>query len=522
MKLKVDKILIFLAILVCFSLSSKALAAVDMADGTGEKTVHFVDPTDTELSGIAQSGDEKFEAVVSNFDPEAFDKGYQAFIDEDYLQAASYFHNLLMNKTTDDENYEWAEFFFGISVSKLGFSHAAADILAGVVTRKPNEKIVAFILELFEVIVRTMPHERDTLIDQVLVDHEYGFLDDDLNDFINYYQGEFDWSRGFYQWGTSHFQAITPESYYYYKYLYRKALYRVHEGQIDDAILLLKKILLEAEEADDLRDETRQTLARLLYEKGEYKEADLLYTQVKKNIVDQAGNLMERAWVHYRLGNAERAMGLLYAFKAPSFENYFSPEYFILKSFIFKNVCHYQSALAVVDEFKEYYGDTLQKIYQRKKPIENHRLLTVMLGRKKIRQVWEFLNLLEEEKEHTQIFRDQHRTLYKYLLAIYEMQIHESRKSLREFIDTAYETMADELLKYEEETYLLEYEVNLDISERIQQFHYSFNEEEKESSMVGKVSYEFQGEFWNDELANYTVTLPNKCANMEEWNVFFK
>ncbi len=517
-----NNLFIILVMLACSVWSVSMSIAAEEVNLAEEKPVRFVDPTRTELADLAESGNDKFEAVVSNFDSESFQKGYEAFINEDYLKAADYFYNLIINKTADDENYEWAEFFLGISLSKLDFSHAAADTLARVVIRKPNQKIVAYILELFEVITRTMPHERETLIDQVIVDHEYGFLDQELNNFINYYQGEFDWSRGFYQWGDSHFQAISSGSYYYYKFLYRKALYRVHEGQIDDAVKILKQIILEAEKADDLRDETRQTLARLLYEKGQYQEADLLYIKVKKNIVDQAGNLMERAWVHYRLGNAERAMGLLYAFKAPSFENYFSPEYFILKSFIYKNVCHYQAALNVVEEFKEYYGETLEKIYQRKKPVENHRLLTVMLGRKKIKRVWEFLNLLEMEKEHSLIFRDKHRILYKYLLAIYEMQIDESRKTLRDLIDKEYESMANELLKYEEETYLLEYEVNLDISERVRQYHYAFNEETKEASMEGKVSYEFQGEFWNDELANYTVTLPNKCADMEEWGVFFE
>jgi hypothetical protein len=38
----------------------------------------------------------------------------------------------------------------------------------------------------------------------------------------------------------------------------------------------------------------------------------------------------------------------------------------------------------------------------------------------------------------------------------------------------------------------------------------------------GLALYEFQGEFWNDELETYEVTLQNKCENMEEWDIFFK
>ena len=34
--------------------------------------------------------------------------------------------------------------------------------------------------------------------------------------------------------------------------------------------------------------------------------------------------------------------------------------------------------------------------------------------------------------------------------------------------------------------------------------------------------YAFQGEFWNDELDDYEVILPDKCQKAEEWDIFFK
>ena len=53
------------------------------------------------------------------------------------------------------------------------------------------------------------------------------------------------------------------------------------------------------------------------------------------------------------MGNPEKAMGLLYAFEAPSFWRHFTPEYYVLKSLIYKDVCHYREALAVVEEEAE-------------------------------------------------------------------------------------------------------------------------------------------------------------------------
>ncbi|MGD9009986.1 MAG: hypothetical protein PVG41_18810, partial [Desulfobacteraceae bacterium] len=60
--------------------------------------------------------------------------------------------------------------------------------------------------------------------------------------------------------------------------------------------------------------------------------------------------------------------------------------------------------------------------------------------------------------------------------------------------------------------------------QRVHSYHYEESDStqaEKEST-GGKVVYAFQGEFWNDELDNYEVKLPNKCENAEEWDIFFK
>ena len=84
-------------------------------------------------------------------------------------------------------------------------------------------------------------------------------------------------------------------------------------------------VIQKLENGDPLKDDARKTLARLYYEKGKFVEADLLYQHIEMNIVEQAQNLLERAWVHYRLGNPERAMGLLYSFEAPSYVNSFTP-----------------------------------------------------------------------------------------------------------------------------------------------------------------------------------------------------
>ncbi|MGA1870648.1 MAG: tetratricopeptide repeat protein [bacterium] len=470
---------------------------------------------------IATRGDAIGPDPNSN-DPLSFTTGYKLFEKKKFEKACPHFFRYMSVNSPDIVDYEWAEFFFGICLKKCGYSHAAVDILAHLVTRKPNTKIVSYCLELFEEITRTQPFDNELIIHSVLCDQEYGFVNEEIGDFINFYQGVYDWKHGFFEWGNEHFKNITPEGYYFYKYLYHKALYRVYQDHIDDAIALLTKILEGPSEEKALKDDARKTLARLLYEKKEYDNSALNYQKITKSILDQAQNLLERAWVQYRLGYSEKAMGLLYAFEAPSFQNYFTPEYFILKSLIYKDVCHYKRALDVVKEFNKYYGDSLESIYNRGKAVDNPALLLVLLSKNQINKTWKLLRLVEKEKEKCAEFKKKEKALYDYLLKIYDLQIEESADSLKEQIEKEFEKIANTLLQYEEEAHLMEYEIGIDMYQRVYQYHYSEDNTKKKKAGEKIAVYPFQGEFWNNELADYKVTLPNKCECIEEWDIFFQ
>jgi tetratricopeptide (TPR) repeat protein len=460
------------------------------------------------------------DAQAVDSDRADFNKGYELFEGQRYGEASPYFYNYLSTHSPDDVDYEWGEFFFGICLKRCGFSHAAVDVLSHLVTRKPNPQIVSYCLEILEEITRIVPFDEDLVILRAICDQEYAFVDENMADFINYHQGVFDWQHGFFEWGNQHFSAITPGTYYYYKYQYQKALYHVYQDRVDDAIAILKEILKSKCEAEDIRDEAYRTLARLFYEKGQLDEARTMYQQIKKSILDQAENLLERAWAHYRLGHAEKAMGLLYAFEAPRFKDCFAPEYYILKSFIYKDVCHYQRALAVVQEFKRHYSESLDNIYRRGKASTDHDLLLVLLGKRRINKLWQFLQLLEKEKEACKAIVDA--PLSEYLAKMYDLEIAKIGESVRTEIEKEYEDMANELLTYEEQAHLLEYEIGLDMSQRVHDYHYGDDTGEQTEAKPRVVVYPFQGEFWNDELVNYEVTLPDKCHSMEEWDIFFK
>lgn len=494
-----------------------ALAVAWAAEGAATPYPCFSPPGSGTTSGNAVQtvNDKQFQKL--------FHQGYDHYNAGEYQEAVNLLFTFLSQRTPDETDYEWAEFFFGISLFKLGFSHAAVDTLTHLVIRKPNPKIVNYSLELLEQISRSKPFDRGLLLDLALCDQSYDFVQGQLADFVHYYQGEYDWEHGLFDWGDDHFSKIRPNTYYFDKYLFKRALRAIYAEQSQEAVDLLKQVIAHCPDGEPLKDDARKTLARLYYEKGKFSDADFMYQQIEMNIVEQAENLLERAWAHYRMGNSQRAMGLLYSFEAPSFADSFTPEFYILKSFIYKDVCHYQAVMSVLEQFKERYGESIEKIYQRAPPQENQAMLHVLLNKPKIKRYWRFLDLLERESKACEGYPDV--SVKSYLDELYHLKRKQAENAFRLLIRDEYEKMADAMLGFEEEAHLIEYEIGIDMYQRVQDYHYSETSSEEADTKKpadGKAVYAFQGEFWNDELDDYEVELPNKCQNAEEWDIFFK
>lgn len=467
--------------------------------------------------GMKNEGGKKQDDGIDKSD---FYEGYELFEDGDYKDACLRLYSFVKTYSPDISDYEWAEFFLGVSLKKAGYSHASADILANLIVRKPNTKIMTYCLEIFEDMIRKTPCDRDMIINSAVCGRTYDFVDDELSSFIHYYQGIDDWKHGYVQWANEHFKRIKPASYYYSKYRYQKALHRIYTDEIDHSVSILREVLDSKVEDNAFMNEARKTLARLFYEQGKYRDADQLYIDIINNSTEQPMNLMERAWAHYRLGNPEKAMGLLYAFKAPVYRTRFTPEYYILKSFIYKDVCHYESAMNVVSEFRAQYGPSIKSIYHREGPEKNDALLLLILNKENVKRTWKFIQLLEREKEKADEFGNSEIRLF--LKRLYELQIDESRNKLKKLVKKEYDKYADEMLRYEEEAHLMAYEIGIDMYQRVHDYQYTDESALKKKGTDDIVIYPFQDEFWDDELGNYKVTLPNKCNDLQEWDIFFK
>ena len=109
-----------------------------------------------------------------------------------------------------------------------------------------------------------------------------------------------------------------------------------------------------------------------------------------------------------------------------------------------------------------------------------------------------FLTLLENEQKQCESIPD--KKLRDYLANLYGLKRTEYEKHLRLMVEFEYEKIANGLLQFEEEAHLMEYEIGLDMYQRVSGFHYTNdkNPETPPSEKNGVAVYPFQGEFWKN------------------------
>lgn len=453
-----------------------------------------------------------------------FNVGYKEFNNKKYEQAATGFYTYMQVANSGDENYEWAHFFYGVALEKLGYSHAAVDTFANIVTHKPNTKIVIYILSYFDTISRSQPFDQELVIAQALNSTNYGFIDDDLAALVHYHQGLYDSRFGLANWAGGHFEKIPKDSLYYGHYLYHVAVESTRTGNITPALQSLKQLLAIPKLDTKLADLANWTTARLLFEQEKYEDAIFHYKAIKTPVAEQASFLLERAWNHYKLNSPQRAMGLLYAFDAPDFKRFFTPEMFILKALIYKSLCHFDATLSVVDSFYERYSQALDAVYDRKEASdpETKALLLLIMNDEVIKRQWAFIQLLEHEDNMLSKIDDP--SLQENLKNIYRMKIAQTAKHLKINVHREYERLANLLLEYEENINLVRYEAGVDRYQGADSLRYQKAQLTAKAKKEdwSQVIYPFQGEFWNDEFDDYKVHLADDCNTEQNWEIFFE
>jgi tetratricopeptide (TPR) repeat protein len=466
--------------------------------------------------------DEKDEEPPAPAKPEWFDEALALHYAGKAREAAPKFYAYIHGSPRTADNYEWAEFFMADDLARLGFTHAAIVYWSEVTKSRTRTELLPEALAALEKLTNQVPYDAELVEREVLYGTDFGYIPPAAFDYVHFHKGLIAQRDGNLRWATQHFSKLHAGTPYFARAKLVRAVEKMtRENDTDGALADFEALSTDKTAPRDVRNEARIGAARLYFERGEYDKTHQLYDGVELPDLDPGrGEIyLEKAWTYYRRGEASLAMGVLLALDAPSFRELFLPEKYILASLIYKERCHYLPAKRAARGFTRRYKQALGLVHERGNLKDDVRLVRAALEQDAaVRRAGDFVELLGRERDLVDQYTSRFESsgLTRKLRGMYDRALAEATRQRESMLRRALISAADRLLRDEEQVRLLDYEIGLDLYKRVKKGSLG-QRIPVNDPIVGDadVVYGFDGEYWNDELKDYRLFLPTRCAAVE-------
>lgn len=284
------------------------------------------------------------------------------------------------------------------------------------------------------------------------------------------------------------------------------------------------------------RDYCVAGVARTLFGRKEYRQAELNYLDIPKDSFVWPEILFEEAWTSYYMKNYNRTLGKLVSYKAPVFDFIFKPEVEVLKGLTYMKMCLYDDAKKTVDDF---YSELLGP---------SRELRTYLIGAgKNYRRYYDLMSSHEEGKQSQLSIVDsvlksirkdgayiELKSSLTGAIAEYNALRKKSSSSLRANLLRNVQTVLDEYRtvigayvraglvgKYSELYSAFQGMSYIKLEVLAQRKERLYKSDSLSGAKRGDVKYierndkqyfwTFNGEFWADELGDYVFALRSEC-----------
>jgi len=291
---------------------------------------------------------------------------------------------------------------------------------------------------------------------------------------------------------------------------YLLAVDRVSQRNDEGAEKLLRQILENAAAPADVRNLASLALARLLYEHKKYEEAWTFYTQVRLPLVEQDVVLLERAWDRIASEDNQRALGMVVGLGAPIYRRLFAPERDLIRAMALRRLCQYRAAHLAVRDFHEHYGALVRKARDREGLRDDPQIEQWAAWGTRLAPWARMRTRLRTEKTMAAQLADNQ--LAAHLQALYGQRLAYTEETLKRGLRGAIDSVADELLRVDEQMSLIDYEIGAGLMKP------GGNRASHLTARSGElpygsdqVFYRFDGEYWSDELGDFAVISDDRC-----------
>jgi tetratricopeptide (TPR) repeat protein len=319
---------------------------------------------------------------------------------------------------------------------------------------------------------------------------------------------------GMTRWAEDYFHRIGRPDFA--KYLFYQAIEAYSRRDFGKAQELLGKILRQSASPDQasLAAKAARTMARIHYEKGEYKEALAVYDEFLLRLNPlTSSDWLEAAWCLFNLGEHSKALGYLYNLESPLVEDHLMLEKYVLRALIYRELCATTETEQLVNSFNRDFGDVVRGI-KTGAPLRSFRALRLL----EIPENQDYLRAirtrlaLEGELRRLTVLPSRLRDLATYL---YSSEIDALGQTALMAEEEALRASAEKLVLLAENLRFLRFDVAREKynPERVfaaQELVPAKSRPDDAYEVI--LSWPQRNDFWRDERMNYRGEIKKKCG----------
>jgi len=284
--------------------------------------------------------------------------------------------------------------------------------------------------------------------------------------------------------------------------------------------------------------------ARRLYKQGKYQEALDGYNQIPKKSYKWPYVILEKAWAYYQLGDLNRTLGLLVTYKSPLMDTYFFPEAEYLASLAYFRLCLFEDSQTIINQYYKSYRPrfiALEGVLRKNLNSQNYFYNLMFKPGDELKKHEDFVkHIITRLKKQTRFSLD-FNSIYKINQEIKRIRTKEKKDvqgHLLSHLASVRENMLNkinynakaEIFSFLESVPFFSselFKINLEIISKKKDLVYGnkrliADRSRGDYSNVQRTRFEqfwkFEGEFWGDELGDYSLGLKSNCQTIRREN----
>ena len=393
------------------------------------------------------------------------------------------------------------------------FKFGAYLILIDLVRTKMGSHIGEAALFELDDLVQQGFYEQESL-DALLNGNEFLNLHPYSQSFVAYFKYLYNLRYGFAKWSEPFKAQIIPGSYWDYQNRYWTAIGEVARNRVEKGFEMIKALYDDPKTPGAIKQQVQLQYARILFEKGQFAEANALYYSLGDLGLRERGRiLLERAWTQYYLKEYSVALGILKSLSSPLFDSSVSFERYILEMIIYRELCHYEAVDYVAKEFRKRFKKSLSAIRKRQALREDPVLFSMTVLNKNIQPRANLVDQIHTERAALKQYNYKDFSFYNPLLKEYDKQDKLLQTKLDQILEDEARLAAEDLLDAEEQVQFIDYTSKLDALRVVR----PGEEREYKSEYVSHTTFEkiywpVDSEMWWDEINDYRVLISSQCG----------